>query len=178
MEKRVLTTSHGFMAYLANKYLNRKLKIEIHPFYMVAGATFPDIFNILNKIMEYLAANLFSAQFYSQNLAALSKLFHSLPLAAICFLLFCLTVLLIKRFTCYGERGISFLFGWEFFHVFIDLLTHKSGGWPYLLPWNLPINGILDHRTNYWVIALEIAVLGYILWKLVLYLYRKLKNSA
>jgi hypothetical protein len=149
---KLLTHNHGLLAYWLNNFLNRKLKTNIQPIYATTGAILPDVFIILNFF------------FPSETLITASKCFHSIPIFGILFLGF----ILGQKFH-YG-RTMAFFLGWGFFHIAVDVMTHKNKAWPYLWPWlNYPIHGVADH-DNLVLLGIEAILTIYILYRLLIIL--------
>ena len=126
----MFTSSHGGLAFLFNRYLNRKLKTRVHPLFIVFGAMLPDAFHVANAVLGWLSAKMFSEKWHWEFLLDLSKFMHSFPLFAVIFSLCFFLVFLVRRGPHYG-RTVAFFLGWGFFHIVIDIFTHKGMAWPY-----------------------------------------------
>src|SRR3989338_7480100 len=146
----LLTQNHGLLACWFNGLLNRKLKTNIRPVYIVTGAVLPDIFLIFDFFL------------HSEPLIIASKCLHSITIFGIFFFGF----ILGQKFNY--SRMMAFFAGWGIFHIAIDVITHKNRAWPYLWPWfDYQIHGIADHY-NPLLLGLEAILTAYILCRLLI----------
>ena len=158
----MITTSHGILAFLFNRYLNRKCQTKIHPFYIMLGSMLPDFFHIINTVISFMARTIFLTAWHSELLLDISKFLHSFPVFCITFAIYFSVFFFIKRSILYS-RVLSFFFGWGFFHILIDVFTHRSLAWPYFWPWtDVPVYGLIDH-SNPLLIITELIFSGYLL---------------
>lgn len=141
----MVTTSHGILAFLFNRYLNRKLKTRVPPFFIILGAMLPDFFHVTNTILEWLWAKILLSKWHWEFLLDISRYLHSFPIFALTFTTCFFAIFIICNGLFYG-RTLAFFFGWGFFHILIDVITHKGMAWPYFWPWTkVPIYGLIDH---------------------------------
>ncbi|MDO8495807.1 MAG: hypothetical protein Q7S32_04865 [bacterium] len=165
----MITTSHGILAYWFNQFLNRRLKTKVHAFFIVLGSVIPDFFHVANAIIGWLYFNTLGITWHSEFLIDTSKALHSFTVFTIVFTLSYFLLLLIRRRGFYYGRTVAFFCGWGFFHILIDIITHRSMTWPYLWPWpQIPMHGFIDHLHPLMIvieIVVTIASIVYILNK-------------
>lgn len=141
----MITTSHGILAFWFNRYLNRKLKTRVNPLCILFGAMLPDLFHVANVVIGWLWIKLFLSPWHGELLLNVSRYLHSFPIFALAFTTCFFIIFIIRGGLLYG-RTLAFFFGWGFFHILIDVVTHKGMAWPYFWPWTrVPIYGLIDH---------------------------------
>lgn len=150
----MVTTSHGILAYLFHRFVNRKLKTRVPSLYILIGAMLPDTFHVTNAILGWLSFRFFGQRWHQEWLIELSKLMHSITVCSIAFFLFFFLFLVFAKPKAAYGRAAAFFLGWGIFHIVVDVLTHLQQSWPYLWPWtkipipwvNIPIHGLIDHN--------------------------------
>lgn len=160
----MLTQNHGLLAFWFNKFLNQKLETKVHPAYIMTGAILPDIFLVFYFFLK------------TTFLVVISKSLHSVPIFVISFIVYLLLMFLSQDFR-YG-RAMAFFIGWGFFHIAIDMVTHKTRAWPYFWPWlDSPIHGIADHN-NPILFTVETILTIYIFYCITLWLVKRITKKT
>lgn len=132
-------------AYGFNRGINRRLKTKVHWFYPVLGAMLPDVFHVSDSVIGWLSEHFLNLQFHSELLIDIGKFMHSFTTFALIFSIAFFAIFLIRSSLNYGKT-LAFLFGWGFFHIVVDLLTHDRHAWPYFWPLSEhSIKGFVDH---------------------------------
>jgi len=130
--------------------------------FTVFGSIFPDSIMILIFVKMVTQGKLdlnapwFPQLFSQPNFFVLNSAWHSLTLW---------TILLIIAMTFQWVNLQWFVYG-TYFHIGIDIITHKYFVLNYFWPINLPtIYGLLDYRTLGFTIGNILLLIGYVIWR-------------